>query len=417
MQTRHLHQITARSNRLRIAFCAALIAATLAPVTRFATAGSVMLIPVAAVSPQPVAANPSANFVARSDAPRIQIAILLDTSNSMDGLIDQTRNQLWQVVNEFSGARQHGKRPILEIALFEYGNDNNPRGKGHVRMLNGFTRELDAVSAGLFALTTNGGNEYSGWAIKTALNQLQWSRSDSDIKTIFIAGNESFAQGPVRYEDAIDIARRLGIAVNTIYAGGHEAGINEGWQDGAQLAGGDYLSIDADQQVVHIVAPQDEKIAELNARLNQTYVPYGSDGADKHQRQLEQDALSSDISAGLLAKRAQSKTSSFYSNSNWDLVDAIEDGLFDEAALEEIEAEALPQPMQKLAPGERIAYVQQQAESRKLIQQQINELGRQRAAFVTEKKRELAAAAPSIGDALGDAVKKQARDKNFIIEN
>ena len=28
--------------------------------------------------------------------PRIRVAILLDTSGSMDGLIDQTRNQLWQ---------------------------------------------------------------------------------------------------------------------------------------------------------------------------------------------------------------------------------------------------------------------------------------------------------------------------------
>ena len=31
--------------------------------------------------------------------PTIQIAILLDSSNSMDGLIDQTRSQLWNVVN------------------------------------------------------------------------------------------------------------------------------------------------------------------------------------------------------------------------------------------------------------------------------------------------------------------------------
>ncbi len=301
--------------------------------------------------------------------------------------------------------------------MLEYGNDGNPRGKGYVRKLNAFTRELDAVSDSLFSLTTNGGSEYSGFAIKTALTELQWSRADSDIKTIFIAGNESFAQGPVRYQDAIELAGRFGVAVNTIYAGTHEAGISEGWQDGAQLAGGDYLSIDANRQVVHIVAPQDEKIAELNAQLNQTYIPYGSEGADKHRRQQEQDALSSDISVGLLAKRARSKISAFYRNSNWDLVDAIRDGLFDEDALEEIEAEDLPEPMQALAPRERADYVRQQAESRKLIQQQINELGEQRAAFVAEKKRELAAAAPSVGDALGHAVKKQARDKNFVFEN
>jgi hypothetical protein len=90
-------------------------------------------------------------------APKIQLAILLDTSGSMDGLIDQTRNQLWQVVNEFSSAKRNGVTPTLEVALFEYGNDGNSRDTGFVRMLNNFTGELDKVSEGLFSLTTNGG--------------------------------------------------------------------------------------------------------------------------------------------------------------------------------------------------------------------------------------------------------------------
>ena len=134
--------------------------------------------------------NPSATSQLHQP-PRIQLAILLDTSNSMDGLIDQTRNQLWQVVHEFATAKQDGVTPILEIALFEYGNSGNARGSGYVRQLNGFTRELDAVSQGLYSLTTNGGDEYCGYAIDEAIHSLQWSQSATDIKTIFIAGNES----------------------------------------------------------------------------------------------------------------------------------------------------------------------------------------------------------------------------------
>ena len=48
--------------------------------------------------------------------PRVQIAILLDTSNSMDGLINQAKEQLWKIVNEFTLAKQKGKRPIIEVA-------------------------------------------------------------------------------------------------------------------------------------------------------------------------------------------------------------------------------------------------------------------------------------------------------------
>ncbi|MEO7695078.1 MAG: hypothetical protein ABIS36_14065, partial [Chryseolinea sp.] len=35
----------------------------------------------------------------------ILIALLLDTSNSMDGLIDQAKSQLWKIVNELSKAQ------------------------------------------------------------------------------------------------------------------------------------------------------------------------------------------------------------------------------------------------------------------------------------------------------------------------
>ncbi len=376
--------------------------------------------PVHAAGDQlPVSRTPDVLATTTADgqrAPKIQIALILDTSNSMDGLIDQARNQMWQVVNEFAGARQNGMTPELEIALFEFGNDNNPMSQGYLRKLSGFTRELDAVSAGLFSLTTNGGSEYCGYAIKAAVDSLQWSRSASDIKTIFIAGNESFGQGPVDYRAAIEQAGLAGISINTIHAGGYQVGVKDGWQDGALLAGGDYLSIDADQQIVHIVAPQDARITELNARLNQTYIPYGAAGEIKLERQLEQDAMSSDISAGLLAKRARSKSSSFYNNAGWDLVDAIKEG---EVAAEEIasfEPEALPEPMREMSADERRAYVDAKAGERTEIQQEIAELGRARDAYVAEKRRELAAAAPSIGDALTSAVKKQARQKNFVFE-
>ena len=54
-------------------------------------------------------------------SPTIQIAILLDTSNSMDGLIDQAKTQLWNIVNEFIRAKKDGKPPAMQVALFEYG--------------------------------------------------------------------------------------------------------------------------------------------------------------------------------------------------------------------------------------------------------------------------------------------------------
>src|SRR5262245_19674578 len=47
----------------------------------------------------------------QASRPLIQIALLLDTSTSMDGLIVQAQAQLWKVVNEFAYARREGAVP------------------------------------------------------------------------------------------------------------------------------------------------------------------------------------------------------------------------------------------------------------------------------------------------------------------
>ena len=354
-----------------------------------------------------------------SQQPKIQMAILLDTSSSMDGLIDQTRNQIWSVVNEFSTATKNGETPILEVALFEYGNDGNSKAVGHVRKLNSFTRELDRVSEGLFSLTTRGGSEYCGYVIKEAITELQWSQSNNDIKTIFIAGNEAFTQGPVHYKDAIKLAEQKGIAVNTIFAGNFNSGVSAGWEVGAHLAGGDYMSIDANRQVVHIDAPQDSEIARLNSQLNQTYIPYGSMGQESRKRQLEQDRTNGSISSGLLAKRAKSKSSSFYNNSSWDLVDALRDGKVKEADLADLNKEQLPQEMKEMSADERKQHIQKQAKVRSELKREITRLGKSREQFVAKKKKEQALAndAPSVSDALSNAVRKQAKQKGFKLEH
>jgi hypothetical protein len=76
---------------------------------------------------------------------RVQLALLLDTSNSMDGLIDQARSQLWTVVNEFAAARKGGQSVVLEVALYEYGNTRLSPQQGYVRQVLPFTTDLDRL--------------------------------------------------------------------------------------------------------------------------------------------------------------------------------------------------------------------------------------------------------------------------------
>ena len=347
-----------------------------------------------------------------SNGPRIQLAILLDTSSSMDGLINQTRDQLWQIVNEFAQSKKNGVTPTLEVAVFEYGNSNLTAENGYVRQITRLTRELDKVSGALFSLTTNGGNEYCGFAINQAVTNLQWSQSNDDIKAIFIAGNEPFTQGPIHFKGAILLAKNKGIAINTIHAGNYAEGVASGWQEGALLTAGNYMSIDHNHQVAHIIAPQDKKIAVLNTKLNQTYIPYGAEGQASVARQQVQDEKSNAISLGLLAQRVKSKISSLYSNTNWDLVDAFE---ADAVKLDELEEEQLPANMRSMSKKEKQAYVKTQSEARKEIQKEMADLSKDRDAYVEDQKRQAGKTdVTTVNKALSTAVRKQGKQKGFV---
>ncbi|MEW8506046.1 MAG: vWA domain-containing protein [Candidatus Thiodiazotropha sp.] len=352
----------------------------------------------------------------RMPQPRIQLAILLDTSNSMDGLIDQARNQLWRIVDEFSKARREGVPALLEVAIFEYGNDSLDAEKGYIRKVTDLTSDLDRVSEALFSLTTNGGKEYCGHAIMSATDQLQWSVSDNEIKAIFIAGNEPFTQGPIAYRHAIEAAKASGITVNTIHAGSHEEGLQTGWNHGALLAGGDYMSIDHNRRIAHITAPQDRRIAALNRELNQTYIPYGSKGKAGKERQLEQDMNSNSVSPALLSKRTKSKAGALYNNSQWDLIDAIQE---DKVNLEHLGANELPTEMSDMDMEQRERYISAKAAQRTNIKKEIADLSKAREAYVTEQRLKAANQdTTTLNDALTSSIRKQGKAKNYqFLEN
>jgi len=350
--------------------------------------------------------------VIAADAPRIQLALLLDTSSSMDGLIHQAREQLWSVVNTLADARNQGRPPVLEVALYEYGNSGLREDTGWIRQVLGFTRDLDSVSEALFGLRTNGGDEYCGQVISTALRELQWSSGDQVLKIVYIAGNEPFTQGPVDYREAIAEAKRRGVRVNTIHCGA--SGSDPTWQQGAQLAGGDFFNIDDQQQVAHIPAPQDTEISKLNGALNQTYVPFGSKGSAGQQRQAAQDANAAASAPALLSKRARAKASSLYTQAEWDLVDAYRE---DPKVLEQVQASDLPEEMQTLDAGQREQYVQTKREEREQIRTRLDELMRERESFVEAKRKEAAdeSVDQSLGAALRTSIEQAAREKNFEI--
>jgi len=351
-----------------------------------------------------------------ADAPRIQMAILLDTSGSMTGLINQARTQLWKIVNEFALAKQNGKTPHLEVALYEYGKSSLPAKEGYMRMIVPLTDDLDKVSEELFKLTTNGGSEHCGQVIDLASRELDWSKSNKDLKCIFIAGNEPFTQGPVNFRDACKAAATKNITVSTIHCGNHDLGIRTMWAEGAKLADGSYMSIDQNQAVAAIAAPQDKELAELSAKLNKTYVAYGKKEQREQgaARQKAQDANAAKSAPGASANRAIAKASVHYRNSAWDLLDAMKDG---KVKLEDLKEDELPDELKKLKPEERQAYLDKKAQERKQIQEKVQKLSKERDKYLAAQRKKLAAKGDNTLDAaIVESVRKQADRMDFEFE-
>lgn len=346
--------------------------------------------------------SPSAAFAKA----KIQLAILLDSSNSMDGLIDQTRTQLWEIVNALTSVTKDGEIPELEVALYHYGNDRLPSQEGFLTLLNGFTPELDRVSEKLFSIDTQGGQEYAGWAIASALKELNWSGEEENFRVIFIAGNEPFDQGPVDWQDSASLAASRDILVNTIYCGDPEAGDRGLWVAGAQAGQGNHFNINHNRAIAFIESPYDRDIELWNQRLNETYIPYGIEGEAGQERQQIEDA-----NAGAqIASRGASKASTYYRNASWDLVDALDE---ERVSLEELADTALPEAMQGMTLAQKYEYVAQKKAQRASIQAMLRDLNQKRTEYIAQQTQTNPETADTLDAVMIEALHQQLAAKGF----
>ena len=351
---------------------------------------------------------------AKNKRPQVDIAILLDTSNSMDGLISQARTQLWNIVQQVAKAEKKNQKPLLRVAVFEYGNSNLPATENYLRQVVPLTDDLDKVSEGLFGLETEGGDEYCGAVIKEAVKRLDWSNNRNSYKAIYIAGNEPFSQGEVDYEESCRAAIESGIVVNTIHCGAYERGVSGQWKSGADLAEGKFMNINQDRKIVQIKTPHDAILITLNNELNQTYLWYGArvEREAYANNQILQDKNS--INAGASLSRIATKAGAAYSNRGRDLVDSWKDN---PKFLEKIDEKMLPEIMQKMSASERKKHISKMATKRQEIQIKINAATQQRDAFIAaQKSNQIDNESDTLGEAIGIAVQSQLQDFGFQVE-
>ncbi len=349
-------------------------------------------------------------------APKIQAAILLDVSNSMDGLIEQAKAQLWNMVSVMGKAKCNTITPEIEIALYEYGRSNNDARQGYVKQITGFTTDLDQLSQKLFALTTNGGDEYCGQVIYTSLKDLSWNNDSSSYKVIFIAGNEDFLQGNLLYTKACDEAKKKGVIVNTLYCGDRMQGIREHWNLNAECGNGSFTNINQDAKIEDIPTPYDSVIFALNDKLNETYIRFGARGEAAYAAQASVDKLNYSMNKSVAVKRVTVKgKKELYKNSSWDLVDAAED---DKKFAEKVDIKTLPDSLQKKSRKEIQQVIEIKTAERAKVQKDIEAVSVKRETYIADQKKKAATSnqAATLESEVEKIIRKQAIRYKMVIK-
>lgn len=362
---------------------------------------------------------PTVTLGAPPTAKPVDIVLCIDTSGSMDGLIDSAKRKVWTLVNNLAKIEP---TPELRVALYSYGNNRYPAAGGWVRQEIELTNDLDNVYKQLDALrTASGGSseEYVARVAKAALSDLKWSTDKDALKLLFVCGNEPVDQDKeVSLTDVVALAKKQNVYLNTIYCGVATHVDAAGWETLAKDVGGKFATINQNEAAaeVAIKTPHDAELAKLSVKINETYVCYGDRGAAGAANQVAQDQNAAKIAPGVALERTATKASRLYKNSEWDLVDRMQtDKAFD---LKKLKDSDLPEEMRKLKPEEREAFLKKKAEERATIQKQISELAAKRDAYIAAERKKLQAAKPEQGfdAALQTIIRDQAATKGLKIK-
>lgn len=363
----------------------------------------------AADAPQVLSADVVEVSIPAPTNPVVEIAICLDTSGSMDGLIESAKQKLWAIVNEFVFA---DPQPRLRVALYTYGNDGHSPEMGWVKLETPLTEDLDLVSMQLFAQSTNGGTELVGRVVRAATTELEWSPDPSALRLIVVAGNETADQDrAVPFAEACRAAIGRDIMVNAIYCGPPTHVDCESWRQVARLADGQFATIDHNNGTVALATPFDVQLSTLSADLNGTYLAYGTRGEWFGANQVVQDLNAAGQNADSAASRAFCKANGLYNNPHWDLVDALKEK---KVVLADVPVEELPEGMRAMTLAQRESHVALMGEQRAKVQARINDLAGQRQLFIEkELKAQQLDDSNSFDGAFRKALRGQARARGY----
>lgn len=320
---------------------------------------------LASVLPAPVGAQPHRE---------VEVCFVLDTTGSMQGLLDAAKEKIWFIANAIVAAPSE---PRARFCLLGF----RDRGDAYVTRRVDLTADLDAVYRELLAFEADGGGdtpEAVNQALREVVEDVGWSPAPAVLKVVFLVGDappKHYADEP-QYPEIVARAARRGILINPVLAGA-DGETRTAFRAIAAGAGGEAAELGAAVRVERRRTALDQDLAALNRRLAATLVPYGDDATRARLTEAEATAAAMD-DAGVADRLAfKSRT-----GGEPDLIDQLASGATSPGRLER---EQLPERLRSLTEPELLAHLE-------TVRAERAELRRVITALVAEREARLAAA-------------------------
>lgn len=347
------------------------------------------------------------------EQPLVEVVFVLDTTGSMSGLIQAAKDKIWSIATSMAQAKP---APLIRMGLVAY----RDRGDAYVTRVIDLSTDLDTMYAALMDFHADGGGdgpESVNEALYDAINNVSWSQDSNAYQVVFVVGDappHMDYEDDIKYPQTLAAAAKKGIIVNAIQCGQNRWTLRE-WQRIAQLGTGQYFQVEQAGSAVAVTTPFDERMAELSAKLDKTRLYYGSD-EEKAKKQEKIEATEKLHAGASVESRARRAAFNASNSGGANLIgegELIEDVASGRVDLSDIAPEALPEPMQAMAPTAQQALIADTAQRRAELGRQIEELAAQREAYLRKEVRESGAGKDSLDEKIYGVVREQAAKKGL----
>ena len=317
----------------------------------------------------------------------VEVAFVLDTTGSMSGLIESAKRKIWSIATAIVECSPEAEIRMGLVAYRDIGDD-------YVTKNFQLTTDIQDLYGELLKFKAQGGGDWPesvNEALFVAVTKMQWTPGSDTTRIIFLVGDApphmDYAQD-TKYPEVMRLARKKGITVNAVQAGGARD-TERVWREIAQMGRGEYIPIPQDGgKIVVIESPYDRDIYEMQGKINRTVIPYGSRAQqDRVLSRSEQYSaapapVASDM-AGYLNKRSANARVAAAVTGAGDLVADVTEG---RQQLSAVKDDELPDDLRKLPAAERQAHIDKRVAERNALNAKLTELVKKRDRYVVEQQ-------------------------------